>query len=549
MTAKRGPIPRQGILDIAPYVPGTSALPGAHPVIKLSSNESPFGPSPRAVEAFIEAASSLSRYPDGSARALREAIGKLYGLDPDHIVCGAGSDEVLNLIATAYLGPGDEAIYSEHGFLVYKIAILARGAKPVVAPETDLTTDVDAILARVSPQTRVVFIANPNNPTGTYLPFDEVKRLRAGLRDDVLLVLDAAYAEYVRANDYEAGIELVATTHNTVMTRTFSKIYGLAYLRLGWAYCPTPVADALNRIRGPFNVSGPAIAAGVAALQDQAWIQRSANHNDFWRSRMAEALSALGLRVTPSAANFLLLHFPKGNGHSAEEADKFLHGQRIILRRVTEYGFPNALRMTIGTEDDNRAVLEALAAFMGSQRLGPGMTKPLFDTLAIIGPGLIGSSIMRAARAQGAVRTIVASARSPETRKRVVELGIADKVTETNEEAVEGADLVIVCVPVGVCGGVAEGNRPASHTRRHRVGRGLGEGLDRARHGPASAEDRPFRAGPSGGRHRAFRPRCGLRRAVRGSLVHPDAARRDRPARPWRSSHRSGVCLAPMSRL
>ncbi len=298
---------------------------------------------------------------------MREAIGKLYGLDPDHIVCGAGSDEVLNLIATAYLGPGDEAIYSEHGFLVYKIAILARGAKPVVAPEKDLTTDVDAILARVTPQTRVVFIANPNNPTGTYLPFDEVKRLRAGLRDDVLLVLDAAYAEYVRANDYEAGIELVATTHNTVMTRTFSKIYGLAYLRLGWAYCPTPVAEVLNRIRGPFNVSGPAIAAGVAALQDQAWVQRAADHNDFWRSRMTEALAGLGLSVTPSAANFLLLHFPKGNGHSAEDADKFLHGHRIILRRVTEYGFPDALRMTIGTEDDNRAVLEALTAFMGAQ--------------------------------------------------------------------------------------------------------------------------------------------------------------------------------------
>jgi histidinol-phosphate aminotransferase len=367
MTAKRGPTPRQGILDIAPYVPGTSALPGAHPVIKLSSNESPFGPSPRAVEAFINAAPSLSRYPDGSARALREAIGKLYGLDPGHIVCGAGSDEVLNLIASAYLGPGDEAIYSEHGFLVYKIAILARGAKPVVAPEKNLTTDVDAILARVSPETRVVFIANPNNPTGTYLPFDEVKRLRGALRDDVLLVIDSAYAEYVRANDYEAGIELVATSHNTVMTRTFSKIYGLAYLRLGWAYCPTPVADALNRIRGPFNVSGPAIAAGVAALQDQAWIQRAANHNDVWRIRMTEALSALGLRVTPSAANFLLLHFPKGNGHSAADADNFLHERRIILRRVTEYGFPDALRMTIGTEDDNRAVLEALTAFMSGK--------------------------------------------------------------------------------------------------------------------------------------------------------------------------------------
>ena len=365
MTAKRGPIPRQGILDIAPYVPGTSALPGAHSVIKLSSNETPFGPSPAAVEAYHGAAGSLALYPEGSAKPVREALAKLYGLDADRIVCGAGSDELLNLIATVYLGPGDEAIYSEHGFLVYKIAILARGAKPVIALESDLTTNVDAILARVTPQTRVVFIANPNNPTGTYVAFDEVKRLREGLPERVLLVLDAAYAEYVRANDYEAGIELVATTHNTVMTRTFSKIYGLASLRLGWAYCPAEVASALNRIRGPFNVSGPAIAAGVAALKDQASVQRSATHNETWRARMAEALSALGLGVTPSAANFLLLHFPKGNGHSAQEAETFLHGRRIILRRVTEYGFPDALRLTIGNEDDNNAVLEALRAFMG----------------------------------------------------------------------------------------------------------------------------------------------------------------------------------------
>jgi len=364
--AKRGPTPRPGVLDIAPYVPGTSALAGARPVIKLSSNETPFGPSPRAIEAYLAAANSLSRYPDGSARALRKAIGKIYGLDPGHIVCGAGSDELLNLLAGAYLGPGDEAIYSEHGFLVYKIAILARGATPVVAREIDLTANVDAILARLTDKTRVVFIANPNNPTGTYIPFDEVKRLRADLPDHVLLVLDAAYAEYVRRNDYEAGIELVATTQNTVMTRTFSKIYGLAYLRIGWAYCPAEVADVLNRIRGPFNVSGPAIAAGVAALQDQAWVQRAVEHNETWRSRMADSLSAIGLGVTPSAANFLLLHFKKGNGKSAPEADKFLHEKRIILRRVTEYGFPDALRMTIGTEEENRAVIDALTSFMGA---------------------------------------------------------------------------------------------------------------------------------------------------------------------------------------
>ena len=365
MTAKRALRPRQGILDIAPYVPGKSALAGGGPVIKLSSNETPFGPSPRAIEAYLKEAQTLSRYPDGSARPLREAIAKLYGLDPARIVCGAGSDELLSLLATAYLGPGDEAIYSRHGFLVYRIVILARGATPVVAPEKNHTADVDEILARVTPATRMVFLANPNNPTGTYITFDEVKRLRAGLPEDVVLVLDAAYAEYVRANDYEAGIELVATTHNTVMTRTFSKIYGLASLRIGWAYCPDAVADALNRIRGPFNVSGPAIAAGVASLEDRASMARAVEHNETWLGRMTEALAALGLGVTPSAANFLLVHFP-GNGQSAVEADTFLQSRRIILRRVAEYGFPDALRMTVGTEEENLAVLDALKAFLGA---------------------------------------------------------------------------------------------------------------------------------------------------------------------------------------
>jgi histidinol-phosphate aminotransferase len=364
MAAKRGPIPRPGILDIAPYVPGTSALPGAGKVIKLSSNETPLGPSPKAVEAYLAEVAHLSRYPDGSARPLREALATRYGLDAARIVCGAGSDELLNLLAAAYLGPGDEAIYSEHGFLVYKIAILAHGATPVVAPETDLTADVDAILARVTDATRIVFLANPNNPTGTYLPFDEIKRLHTGLPDDVILVLDAAYAEYVRANDYEAGIELVATSANTVMTRTFSKIYGLAALRLGWAYCPAPIADTLNRIRGPFNVTGPSIAAGVAALDDQPHMQEAVEHNATWRGYMAEALDRIGLGVTPSAANFLLVHFP--DGKSAREADKFLHAHRIILRRVEEYGFPDALRMTIGTKKENEAVLEALTEFMGA---------------------------------------------------------------------------------------------------------------------------------------------------------------------------------------
>ncbi|MGL4396468.1 MAG: pyridoxal phosphate-dependent aminotransferase, partial [Hyphomicrobium sp.] len=256
--------PRPGIMDIEAYVPGESKVPGGLVPAKLSSNETPLGPSPDAVAAYAAAADSLALYPDGQATALRAAIASRYGLDASRIVCGSGSDEILSLLARGYLGPGDEAIYTEHGFLVYRIAILTNGATPVIAPERALTASIDNILARVTDKTRLVFLANPNNPTGTYVPIDEVRRLRAALPAGVLLVLDAAYAEYVSRNDYEAGIELVSTTDNTVMTRTFSKIHGLAALRIGWAYCPAGVADVLNRIRGPFNLSTASIAAGAA---------------------------------------------------------------------------------------------------------------------------------------------------------------------------------------------------------------------------------------------------------------------------------------------
>src|SRR6266568_2473379 len=257
------PQPRAGVLDIEPYVPGKSEAPGVARVFKLSSNETPLGPSPKAITAYGAVADHLQDYPDGAATALREAIGRAFGLDPARIVCGAGSDDLLNLLARAYLKDGDEAIHTTHGFLVYPIATLGAGATPVVAAEKDYTADVDAILAKVSERTKMVFLANPNNPTGTYIPFDEVKRLHAGLPKHVLLVLDAAYAEYVRRNDYESGIELVATSENVVMCRTFSKIYGLAALRLGWLYGPAHVVDAINRIRGPFNVNAPAMAAGI----------------------------------------------------------------------------------------------------------------------------------------------------------------------------------------------------------------------------------------------------------------------------------------------
>ena len=357
------PSPRPGILDIAPYVPGKSGAKGAK-VYKLSSNESPLGASPAAIAAFSSVAGSLELYPDGSATALREAIAGRYGLKAENIVCGAGSDELLQLLAHGYLRPGDEAIYSQYGFLVYPIAIQANGATAVVAPERHETAGADAMLACVSPRTRMVFLANPNNPTGTYLPFSEVKRLHAGLPRHVLLVLDAAYAEYVRRNDYESGIELVATFDNVVMTRTFSKIYGLAALRLGWAYCPAHVADVLNRIRGPFNVSGPAIAAGVAAMQDQAFIEKAAGHNDVWLPWLIRELSALGLTVTPSVGNFLLVHFPRDAGRNAAAADAFLASRNVVVRRMEAYGLATGLRITVGSEEANRALVAALKDFL-----------------------------------------------------------------------------------------------------------------------------------------------------------------------------------------
>lgn len=356
--------PRPGILDITAYVPGDSEVQGAQKTIKLSSNETPLGPSPKAIEAYRDRACDLERYPDGTAKLLRQAISEVTGFAPERIVCGAGSDELLNLLAHAYLGPGDEAIYTTHGFMVYRIAILANGATPVVAAETDLTADVDTILAAVTDKTRIVFLANPNNPTGTYLSDSEVRRLRQKLPATVLLVLDAAYAEFVDKDDYDPGGQLVSETSNTVMTRTFSKIYGLAALRIGWAYCPTAVADVLNRIRGPFNLTSSAIAAGAAAIRDQEHCAHAAAHNGKWRDWMAKEIAALGLRVTPSVGNFLLIAFPSNAGRTAQNADAFLKSKGIILRRVDGYGLPNCLRMTIGLEHDNVAVRDALKEFM-----------------------------------------------------------------------------------------------------------------------------------------------------------------------------------------
>jgi len=359
------PSPRNGILDIKPYVPGAHKVQGHAEPIVLSANETPLGASPHAIAAFQNSANKLERYPDSAATQLREAIAEIYGLTADRIVCGSGSDELLSLLAQSYLSAGDEAIYTEHGFLVYKIAILASGATPVIAPEHNLTADINAILERVTSRTKMVFLANPNNPTGTYLPMEKVRKLRAELPDSVLLVLDAAYAEYVQRDDYEAGVKLVETTPNTVMTRTFSKIYGLAALRLGWAYCPDGIADVLNRVRGPFNVNAPALSAGAAAMQDVEHIERACRHNDTWLPWLASEIRKMNLEVTDSVANFLLIHFPETT-KNASAADAFLKSNGIICRGAAGYGLGHCLRMTVGTEHENKAVIDTLSRFMSN---------------------------------------------------------------------------------------------------------------------------------------------------------------------------------------
>lgn len=359
------PVPRPGILDIAAYVPGKEHVDGVAKVYKLSSNETPLGASPKAIEAFKAAASNLEIYPDGQAVALRQAIADVHGLNISNIICGNGSDELLGLLCHVYLGAGDEAIITEHGFLVYKIQIMGAGATPVTVRETDCTVNVDAILAAVTEKTKMVFIANPGNPTGTYVPVAEIRRLQAGLPKHVILVLDAAYAEYVRKNDYEAGLELVSGNANVVMTRTFSKVYGLAALRVGWMYGPAAVIDALNRVRGPFNMNAPAIAAGAAAIRDQAFMQQAVAHNLLWSDKLTAAFTELGLTVTPSVTNFVLIHFPDVDGKRAADADEFLSRRGYILRAVRGYGFPNSLRMTVGSEEANLGVIASLKEFMG----------------------------------------------------------------------------------------------------------------------------------------------------------------------------------------
>ncbi len=364
------PTPSPGIMGITPYVGGQSEISGRDKVIKLASNEGALGPSPRACKAYRDVADSLHRYPDGGATDLRLALARHYDLDAGRIVCGAGSDELITLLTRAYVGVGDEVVYSEHGFLMYPIAARSVGAKPVAATERNLTANVDNLLGAVTEKTKIMFLANPNNPTGTYLTTSELGRLRNGLADNVLLVIDAAYAEFVVENDYTPGVELVdSALENVVMTRTFSKIFGLGGVRLGWAYCPPSIADILNRVRNPFNVAAPSLAAGVAALNDTGFTEKARQHNLVWRRWTADKLAELGLETTPGVGNFLLVRFadarPGDNRDTgARAADGFLKSRGIIVRRMESYGLDQYLRITIGREDEMKLLVDGLAEFI-----------------------------------------------------------------------------------------------------------------------------------------------------------------------------------------
>ncbi|OAN73164.1 histidinol-phosphate transaminase [Jannaschia sp. EhC01] len=354
--------PQPGILDIALYQGGASKIAGHAAPLKLSSNENPFGPSPAAVAAMADALADAHRYPSTDHADLRAAIAEVHGLEADNIICGVGSDEIIHFLCQCYAGPGDEVLYTQHGFGMYPIAAKAAGATPVQVAEVDRTVDVDTLLAGITEQTRLIFIANPSNPCATMIDNGEIMRLADALPDQCLLILDGAYVEF--ADGYDGGKALVAARDNVVMTRTFSKVYGLGGLRVGYGYGPRHVIDTLNRIRGPFNLSTVALAGAEAAVRDVDWVAECLRVNAAERARLVGGLRQLGLACDDSHANFVLARFE--DEAAADAADAHLKADGIIVRAPKSYGLPDCLRITVGRPDDNSRVLASLTALVAA---------------------------------------------------------------------------------------------------------------------------------------------------------------------------------------
>jgi histidinol-phosphate aminotransferase len=361
------PQAKPGILDIIPYKPGKSSAEGVESPVKLSSNENILGCSPLARAAFGAAAEQLNLYPDGRASALRAAVARRFDLEPERLVFGCGTDELLHLINQVYLEPGDNIVQGQYAFGAYAIGARACQAEVRSAPEPNFRIDVAEVLKLVDERTRLVFVTNPANPTGTWTTRDELRRLHERLPPTVMLVIDAAYAEFNRDPDFDDGLELAREMDNVIVTHTFSKIHGLAALRVGWAYASLEAADAIDRIRPPFNTSIAAQTAALAALDDLAFQERSYALVANWRPWVVQQLGGIGLEVTPSGANFVLVRFPTEPGRTAAEAEAFLASRGYLVRGVANYGLPHHLRITTGLDEHNRAVVELLAEFMGAE--------------------------------------------------------------------------------------------------------------------------------------------------------------------------------------
>jgi histidinol-phosphate aminotransferase len=358
------PRPRPGILDIAPYVAGKASAPGATKVYKLSANENALGASPKALAAYRDAALELHLYPDPKANALRQALAEKHGLDPARLVFGTGSDEIFSMACIAFLEAGDNMIQPAHGFAAWAIAARAVGGQVRNAPERDGVADVDAILALVDARTRIVFLANPANPTGTWLPLAEVLRLHAALPEHALLVLDEAYVEFARAAlDSRAGLALADRAQNVLVTRTFSKLYGLAALRIGWGYAAAPLVDALDRFRLPFNTPRPAQAAALAALNDDDFAQRSIAHAEVGRAALADLLTRFDFTPLRSAANFVTARAP--GGRDATDVERLLAERGVLVRGLKNYGLPQHLRISVGADEAMATFAAAISATLG----------------------------------------------------------------------------------------------------------------------------------------------------------------------------------------